>query len=301
MKMWASFSRAALFVDSSFLSTTVTLPSYNRTVIVDANRRLEGILLKEWWRQTCTPIMKLNEGDIKMDVRATFLMSPRDMETIKSWILSKCQRESKSVPVHLSPYVLACSFIWVCLVKTQSRQYQSNPTSPNSYSLSFGKNTEYYFGFIAGGLTRMDYPIPTTYLGNCVGFGRSMAMRDELVGDEGVIVAARAIGSTIKKLDKAILEDAEGWMSEWEVLLGSNNHIVVVGSPKLDLYNTDFGWGRAMKIEEIAIDGMGAAISLTESRDKKGGMEIGLVLPKSQMDDFTAFFNDGLKAFLSWN
>ncbi|KAI5341706.1 PREDICTED: phenolic glucoside malonyltransferase [Prunus dulcis] len=66
---------------------------------------------------------------------------------------------------------------------------------------------------------------------------------------------ARAIGNTIKKLDKEILGGAEKWISEWEVMFGSELHVMVFGSPKVDLYETDFGWGRPKKIEDIGIDG----------------------------------------------
>ena len=68
----------------------------------------------------------------------------------------------------------------------------------------------------------------------------------------------------------------------------------VVGSPKLDVYETDFRWGRPTKIEEISVDGWGA-ISLTESRDEKGGIEVGLALPKPKMDAFTFLLAQGLK------
>ncbi|XWS32547.1 hypothetical protein CRYUN_Cryun23aG0167200 [Craigia yunnanensis] len=112
------------------------------------------------------------------------------------------------------------------------------------------------------GLNRFDNSVPATYFGNCVGFGRSEATRGDLIGETGIIFAAKAIGDTIKKLDKALLGEAERWISDWEVFWGPDLHIMVVGSPKLDFYEIEFGWGRPTKIEEISIDGWGA-ISLT--------------------------------------
>lgn len=141
----------------------------------------------------------------------------------------------------------------------------------------------------------MDFPVPPSYVGNCVGFGRSMATVDELLGEDGIVVAARAIGSTVKRLDKAVLAGAEKWVSEWEVLIGSDINLMASGSPKVDLYGRDFGWGRPKKIEEIGIDRT-KAMSLTESRKVKGGIEVGLVLEKTQMDAFTTFFIKGLNA-----
>ncbi|XP_024042113.1 malonyl-CoA:anthocyanidin 5-O-glucoside-6''-O-malonyltransferase [Citrus clementina] len=95
------------------------------------------------------------------------------------------------------------------------------------------------------------------------GFARCLATWDELLGEDGIVVAA-------------------------------NLHVMVAGSPKLEFYyETDFGWGKPKKIEEISIDKM-RAISFTESRDVKGGIEVGLALTKAKMDAFTMFFSESL-------
>lgn len=283
LKTWASF---CCLRDLSS-SVQLSLPSFDRKVIVDTHG-LEEIFLKEWWKrksskQTVTVTDQVN-GYLSNIVRATFVVGSDDMERIKTMIIASCNKENVSIPIHLSAYVLTCAFVWVCLLKIQE--------SPNGKCCGEDPN---YFGFIAGGITRLDFPVPLTYFGNCVGFGRATATRNELVGEDGVVVAAKAIGSTVKRLDKAIFGGAEKWISDWEVLFGSELHVMVSGSPKLDLYETDFGWGRAKKIEDISIDRM-RAISLTESRDAEGGIEVGLTLPKAKMDAFATFFNEGLKA-----
>lgn len=53
------------------------------------------------------------------------------------------------------------------------------------------------------------------------------------------------------------------------------------------------GGEKPKKIEEISIDKM-RAISFTESRDVKGGIEVGLALTKAKMDAFTMFFSENL-------
>lgn len=283
MKTWASFYR---FGDSFSIKS---LPCFDRKVIVDSHG-LEGIFLNEWWkRRYSKDIVAGNEANIASlsdMVRATFVVGSTDMERIKTWIIAECKKNNVSLPIHMSAYVLTCAFIWVCLIKNQESTI---------FEKCYGDDPN-YFGFIAGGITRLNFPVPATYFGNCVGFGRAMAMRNELMGEDGVVVAAKAIGSTVKRLDKAFFEGAAKWISDWEVMLfGSELHVMVAGSPKLDLYETDFGWGRAKKIEEISID-CKRAISLTESRDMEGGIEVGLALPKTKMDAFSSFFNEGLKA-----
>lgn len=281
MKTWASFCG---FGDSFSIKS---LPCFDRRVILDSHG-LEGVFLKEWRKpRSSKDTVAGNEANASLSdmVRATFVVGSTDMERIKTWIIAQCKKNNVPLPIHLSAYVLTCAFIWVCLIKTQERTIEK----------CYGDRDPNYFGFIAGGITRLDFPVPATYFGNCVGFGRAMAMRNELMGEDGVVVAAKAIGSTVKRLDKAIFEGAEKWISDWEVLFGSELHVMVSGSPKLDLYETDFGWGRAKKIEEISIDCM-RAISLTESRDVEGGIEVGLALPKTKMDAFSSFFYQGLKA-----
>jgi hypothetical protein len=69
----------------------------------------------------------------------------------------------------------------------------------------------------------------------------------------------------------------------------------IAGSPRFELYNTDFGWGRPRKVEMISIDRTGA-ICLSDSRDGGGGIEIGLVLKKQEMEVFASLFSRGLEA-----
>jgi hypothetical protein len=278
MKTWAWYCSLR---DSYF--PIKYLPFNDRSVIIDTHG-LEQIFLKEWWSRKSSQEIVVDMSNM---VRATFVMSLVDMERIKQWIIAQCRKKNQSPPIHLSPSVLVCAFIWVCLLKTQvglnGKCFGEDPT---------------YFGFNAGGITRLNYPVPPTYSGNCIGFARSMAKINELLEDDGIVVAAEVIGNTVKKLDKAVLDGAENWISEWEVLIGSELHVLVSWSPKLDLYETDFGWGKPTKIEEISIDRT-RAISMTESKDLKGGIEVGLALPKSKMDAFGTFFIEGLKLFCS--
>ncbi|KAE8727460.1 putative HXXXD-type acyl-transferase family protein [Hibiscus syriacus] len=135
--------------------------------------------------------------------------------------------------------------------RTSSQRTVIGVSDSDSVSAMLTSKNPSYFGFNAGGLTRLDYPIPTTYFAN-------------------------AVGSKVKELDEAFLDGAEDWISDWAVFHGpgSEPHVMVSGSPKLDSYETDFGWGRARKIEEISIDSAkGNAVSFTESRDVKGGIE----------------------------
>ncbi|KAG4915109.1 hypothetical protein JHK87_052666 [Glycine soja] len=280
---WASY--CCSFGSASSAFPLKSLPLYDRSVIIDV-KGLEEVFLKEWRKRRLVHDIAIgrepNLEDVSGMVRATFLMSATEMEKIKCFIINFCKEKNQTQPVHLSPYVLTCAFVWVCLLKNQQclneRVKHEDPT---------------YFGFIAGGITRLDYLGPKTYSGNCVGFGRASVKIKELLGQDGIVVAARAIGSTIKKLDSSLFDGAEKWILDWEVFHGSEQHVHAKWSPKLKLYELDFGWGRPKKIEEISI-GYTRVVSLIQSRDVECGIEIGLALPKSKMDTFFILFTKGL-------
>jgi hypothetical protein len=80
-------------------------------------------------------------------------------------------------------------------------------------------------GFIAGGITRLEFEVPKNYFGDCVGFGKVSLRRNDLLGEDGVVIAAKEIGSTIKKLDASILGEGETWILDWEMLHGSEEHV----------------------------------------------------------------------------
>ncbi|KAL8045384.1 hypothetical protein ABFX02_08G110500 [Erythranthe guttata] len=273
LKGWSSLCKSGGESSSEYTSL------HDRSVIRDPIG-LGSTFLNEWWAMKIGRSISTCEKTII--IRSTFVLGPIEMESIKKWILTRSKTLFGSTQLLLSPYVLACAFLWVCWVKAHWSTGE--------------ENCVHYFGFVAGGMTRLHYTVPDNYAGNCVGFGRSSATRYELLGENGILFAARAIGDTIKKLNADMLGGAENWMSDWKVLRESELHIMVTGSPKVDLYGLDFGWGRPVKMEDVSIDGTGA-ISLCECREVVGGVEIGVALPKFKMDHFTIFFNKGLNHY----
>ncbi|TKY48819.1 Malonyl-CoA:anthocyanidin 5-O-glucoside-6''-O-malonyltransferase [Spatholobus suberectus] len=55
--------------------------------------------------------------------------------------------------------------------------------------------------------------------------------------------------------------------------------VVIVGSPKLTVYQIDFGWGNPKKSDAVHIDASGM-ISLSDCKDKEGGIDVGLAVDK---------------------
>lgn len=68
---------------------------------------------------------------------------------------------------------------------------------------------------------------------------------------------------------------------------------IIAGSPKLEAYKTDFGWGKPKRSEVAHVDNSGT-ISLSDCRDKQGRIEVGLALPKIQMNKFSSILEEHL-------
>ena len=68
--------------------------------------------------------------------------------------------------------------------------------------------------------------------------------------------------------------------------------VTVAGSPKLGIYAAaDMGapWGRPLKVEIVSVERTGA-LALAENLDGRGGIEVGVALPRGEMEAFRAFY-----------
>ncbi|KAK9284530.1 hypothetical protein L1049_023705 [Liquidambar formosana] len=283
MKSWASVFRSK--GDLSCIDKS--LPFYNRSVVKDSKGR-ETFFLKQWWSRRSSWKEDTSTSLSEDKLRATFVMGRQDIERLKQWISTKCQINHESCPSHISTFVVTCAFMWVCLTKSQE-VVVSGKNSLNDDEL-------YHFCFIADCRNTHEIPVPITYFGNCLAIFFVSAKRGELIGEDGVVVAAKAIGSKVKELESGVLREAEMWMSKWKELKEVGHLLAVAGSPKLHVYDTDFGWGRPKKSEVVQVD-ISGTISLAECRDEEGGIEVGLALSRVEMEAFISIFEQGQKKF----
>ncbi|EYU24857.1 hypothetical protein MIMGU_mgv1a019718mg, partial [Erythranthe guttata] len=170
---------------------------------------------------------------------------------------------------------------YACLVKSEREKVD--------------KEVMEYFVFSVDVRARMNPPVPFNYFGNCLGYGMARIERKWLVEEEGFVTAVEAIVEDVKNRvnnKDEVLKGAENWLSEMKEL-GEIRVLGVAGSPKFDLHDADFGWGRAKKVESLSIDVDKYSMSLYKSVE--GGLEVGLSLPKERMIAFGAIFDDGLR------
>ncbi|KAF8389929.1 hypothetical protein HHK36_024448 [Tetracentron sinense] len=282
MKSWASICRSG---DSALLPQC-PLPVYDRFLIKDTVG-LEKIYLNELVKSNVSDTESNNRSLAVMNPRAppdtfkvkgTFELSRDDIERLRKWVLTRREKDKdkKTPPLHATTFVLTCAYVWVCLVRAEEIRNKK-------VSLAFSVDCR----------SRLDPPIPATYFGNCITARIITAETCEIMGEDGVSVAVEAFSEAIRELDIGVLRGMEEFISlthptEAEWLMG------IAGSTQFGVYGTDFGWGRPIKVEMPSTDITGA-ISLTESKDGSGGVEVGLALNKLKMEAFASLFSYGLK------
>ncbi|KAK4384557.1 Anthocyanidin 3-O-glucoside 6''-O-acyltransferase [Sesamum angolense] len=217
-------------------------------------------------------------------VRATYVLNQSAIKKLKDAVLSR-----NPDLVHTSSFVVMAAHIWTCLVRSLAAGEEERADDD-------GDELETFL-FAVDSRARLDPPVPGNYFGNCLSYGMERIRHQDLVGNEGFFLAAESIADVIKNRvnDKEkIFAGVENWLTEVGAVTQSN-FFAVSGSARVDLYSTDFGWGKVRKLETLSIDGEKYAMSLCKAGASEGGLEVGLSLPKVKMDAFAAAFADGIK------
>ncbi|KAK6157232.1 hypothetical protein DH2020_011480 [Rehmannia glutinosa] len=270
IKAWASVNR---FSGDSKLIDDKSLPFYDRTSVVDPDG-----LDSEYWDQ----MKRSRPPDFwpfkfpLNKVRATFVIRKDDVEKLKGFLLRRRPE------MHITAFTVTCALVWVCLVKAEAKAVADDEPE--------------YFGFAADCRGRLDPPLPATYFGNCLAFVKAESTHGLLKGKEGFLVAAESLGLAIQRTvynEKGILDGAEDWPMEFRKMI-RKRLFGVAGSPRFDLYDADYGWGRPRKFESASID-RETSMSLCKSRDFEGGLEFCLSRSKKKLDAFAAVFMGTLR------
>ncbi|CAI9784433.1 unnamed protein product [Fraxinus pennsylvanica] len=272
IKAWASISKLA---GDSQLIEAKSLPCFDRSVVKDPR----GIADMYWNQMKNFKFLSSSLHLPTNKVRATYILHQTDIQKLKDSLLAR-----KPGLVHPSSFVVTIAYVWTCLVK--SGHGNGEKVDPDESE---------YFSFAVDCRARMNPPVPANYFGNCIGGAIVIKKHQELIEKDGFFNAAESIAEMIRiKVNNKdeMMKGAENWLREFGDLVGKRL-LSVAGSPKFDLYDADYGWGRPKKLEAVSIDGEDS-ISLCKSRDSEGGLEIGLSLPRTKMDAFAALFSSGL-------
>ncbi|XP_064990314.1 anthocyanidin 3-O-glucoside 6''-O-acyltransferase-like [Musa acuminata AAA Group] len=272
VKSWAA--AAACSVEDPSESPLSPPPLCDPTVIADPDGLYYKILTEMQNLKSAgpppapldLPPVGAEQGDA---VIASFLIGREQIDRLKQGAMARAGA------THVSTFVVACAFAWACLVRAQAGFYAGK------------KSAHLLFSVECRG--RLEPPVPAGYFGNCLRPCFVEVSMSDLIKDDGVFAAAEAIGRAIKGLEHGILKGAEGWL-EKIVSLTAERPMSIAGSPRYRVYDADLGWGRPIKVEMTSIEKTPGTVSLAESRDGGGGIEMGLVLPEKDIDEFARAF-----------
>ncbi|RDX64013.1 Malonyl-coenzyme A:anthocyanin 3-O-glucoside-6''-O-malonyltransferase, partial [Mucuna pruriens] len=280
MKSWSSICGSG--------GVDFTPPCFDREVLKDP-KGLEAIFLEDYFEERSTWKDKLfgqtpkHLGGDEDYVKATIAFGREDIEGMKRWVLNQWKRNGElKAPQYLSKFVLTCAFVWTSLVKAKYRDDDDEG--------------EEYFRFAADCRDRFEYPIPATYFGNCLTKCHVVMKRKELKGEGGFVKAVKAIARAIGDMKTEPLKGAENWKALFRKMFILGSTVLVTGSPKFTVYETDFGFGRPTKVEMVHSL---KCMSLAESGDKEGGLELGLVFRSGEFEYFISVIEQGLVALKS--
>ncbi|KAG6777501.1 hypothetical protein POTOM_017324 [Populus tomentosa] len=280
IKAWAHFCKLGDEDKRQYpaLLTELT-PVFDRIAIQDPEG-LDMVFLNNWL-ELKWPGVDLNPRSLQLlpaiavrssSVRATFELSREDIKKLRERVLANLVKEGskETHPIHLSTFVLVLAHGFVCIVKARG----------------FESNRKVFIGFAVDCRARLDPPIHENYVGNCVSSCAAFTEAESLLEENGFMHVAEMLSELIKNLEKGVLDGAkENLASFLKEGAGGAALLGVAGSNRFEVYGTDFGWGKPEKVEITSIDRTGA-ISLAESKDGNGGVEIGLVLEKHAMEKF---------------
>ncbi|KAF6152899.1 hypothetical protein GIB67_033470 [Kingdonia uniflora] len=281
IRVWASVC-SSLSGDTSLLSHS--LPYFDRTTIIDPYGIEMSILndlkniniTQKSFTLNCLPTDPSNK------VVATFIMDSAKIEKLKKWVLTRILEKNKKEPLFkLTTLVVTSAYIWVCLVKALEGIDPLN-------------NLREHFLLPLDVRTRLDPALPETYLGNGLVFSFTSLQKNDLLGEDGLVMAAEAIAKANPKTVKTVLNGAGNVLSNL-FSAGSERLFVISGSPRMNVYDVNFGFGKPKKVEIISSTSTGSVTMVELGGAAEGGFEIGIALVKHEMNAFASLFDDTLK------
>lgn len=278
LKVWSSIARHG--TDELFLAKGY-LPSYDRTIKYPDS--VDEFFMNQRGVETLNQEFQPPElSGLPSKVRATFILTKEKINSVKKWVLAELPTLA-----YVSSFSVACGYVWSCIAKSRTEIQER-------------KSEDELERFVcqANFRSRMDPPVPETYFGNCVGPCTAITKTMMLSSKKGFLIAVESIGKAISETIKnkdGVLKNAELWFEmQFKTPAKISAKIGVAGTPKLKIYDIDFGWGKPKKYETISIDSNGS-ISINACKESPEDLEISLSLSAKQMDAFLTIFNNGLE------
>ncbi|KAK1265992.1 Malonyl-CoA:anthocyanidin 5-O-glucoside-6''-O-malonyltransferase [Acorus gramineus] len=202
-------------------------------------------------------------------------LSRKTFQLKQSFIQALKDRATQSPKV--SSFVAVCAHAWVCSTKARRVPHHE----------------KIIFSFMVDCRSLLRPPLPENYFGNLITPYFIEIEASELLSENGLTFATMTIQTAVWRALKDPLEDCNAWPVWLAKTRDPSRAIVnVCSSPKFRSYETDFGWGKPERIEFLMRDTAGTFV-LVDARDEVGGLQVCMVLPPSQMEEFSGLFMNG--------
>ncbi|KAK1567788.1 hypothetical protein Q3G72_016624 [Acer saccharum] len=285
MKSWASIHKSPQGDHDLITTSSLSLPYCSKNIIEDSDGITSNIL---------KDIQSIGDSGLSGEapddddhVLITLVLKRPEIEKLKHCVKTTQSKNELDQQIHISSFAVTCAFTWVNLMKLHE-QINGSPEDDD--------DVVYHFLALVDCRERVLSEIPANFFGNCLTYILVPAKRSELMGESGIVFAAKAIGRKINEVGK--LGAMEGLHLENAIpsIMEVSKHspvVSVASSPKFQVYKTDFGWGRPKKFDLVHIAAY-TCFSLAESRDDDGGLDIGIIVERDKMDIFNAIFEQQL-------
>ncbi|KFK33373.1 hypothetical protein AALP_AA5G005000 [Arabis alpina] len=275
LKAWAHNCKQEQECGSRDALTYDLIPFMDRTVVQDPTG-IETKLLTMWVSASNNKrSLKLFPSKVVGEdvVRVTHRLTRENIQKLRERVVETTRAE-----LHLSTFVITYAYVITCMVKARG----GDPT--RQVCVIFASDFR----------SRLNPPLPSTYFGNCIVGTGDFDLKAEPILEEGqglgFMSAVESVSGWVKGLCSENIE--KSMLSPFEAfnrMEPGRQVISVSGSTRLGIYGSDFGWGKPVKVEIVTID-KDEAVSLSESGDGTGGVEIGVCLKKDEMERFGELF-----------
>ncbi|XP_010435816.1 PREDICTED: phenolic glucoside malonyltransferase 1-like isoform X1 [Camelina sativa] len=213
-------------------------------------------------------------------VRYTLELTPEDIQTLRERLKRESSSSSSSSKeLRLSTFVITYSYALTCLIRARG----GDPNRPVGCV------------FAVDCRNKVTPPIPSSYFGNCAILASKIPLTaDTFMGEEGFLASTKLVSELVEELDESVVWKIPDFVELYSSIPKGAQVLSVADSTRFGVYGLDFGWGIPEKVVVVSID-QGEAISLVESRDGNGGVEVGFSLKKHEMDALIDLLHNGLK------
>ncbi|KAL6658944.1 hypothetical protein ACP70R_002984 [Stipagrostis hirtigluma subsp. patula] len=209
--------------------------------------------------------------------RRTFYLAADDIKSLKRRIDALAAAENaagdENVATGIKPvstFVALSALGWTAFVRSKA--------------LAAGEDT--YLVFLADLRARLDPPVGEGYLGNCIKACMATADAGDLLGERGILRAARAVQAAVAAMEAAPMEGTARWI-ETMMTLPFARLANVAASPRFRVYEAaDFGFGRPARVELVSMNHDGEMVLVGGRRD--GEVQLSVSLDPARMDAFKA-------------